>query len=381
MGESAGAVGVGHLINTMPDNPPFRAAILQSGSSMFTPPPNPRNNDTSTWDALIELLGCTELGDAASVLTCVRQVPANTIRDLIQTHGLRFGSYAWDNVTTLEYPAPAWFSHNVAKVPILIGSTAQDGSIFALGAGDNVSTAIASAFGTGTVGRLLSQIYTPHTTATAGLITGNEIIAQIQTDYLFRCSSGFAANLTSTMLNVPAWQYVFDAVTPSNDFAEYAGVHLGAFHASEIPMVFGTYTRENSTETEADLSASMQKQFADFIKDPMQGPGWTPWPMVATLGVNEAGTVTSTENVTVLDPVCRVWNELYAVLFATPVLEAIDTEASNGSTNGTITEPSDGTNSAGGAVSTESVSSSSTIASAASVGVFGVGIWLVSSLV
>lgn len=317
MGESAGAVSVGHFINIFPDNPPFRAGVLQSGSAVFTLPTAPPNNDSSAWDLLIQLLDCNQTADEA-VLACMRTTPAEQIQQVMESNSLIFSEPYRDNVTALEYPALEWLTGNVAHVPILIGSTAQDGSVFTLAAGDDVNSFIDSTFGQGNeLARTISQLYAPNSPATAELTNGEEIIAQIITDAIFRCSSGFAANMTATLLGQPVWQYVFDALVPSNTWEQYPD--LGVYHSSEIPLVFGTYPRENTTAVEARLSNSMQKQFADFINDPNSGPGWDQWPQVAMLTVNESDPVVVTEHALNVNAVCLLWDQLYSELFLGPL--------------------------------------------------------------
>lgn len=345
MGESAGAMAVGNFINTYPDNPPFRAGILQSGSSVVKVPAGTLNDDITAWTSLVERLNCSDTSDSG-MLACVRAVPATALMDIMEEKSILFGDAVFDNFTVLESPGTAWAMGNVAKVPILIGSTADDGSVFTLTAGDNVTAFIDGAFGAGTpLSQTIGQLYAPDAPATAGLTTGQQIISQIATDATFRCTSGFVANLTSSLLRVPVWQYVFDALVPSNEWEQYPG--LGVYHSSEIALIFGTYPRENSSEAEAALSRSMQKQFADFVKDPEQGPGWSQWPDVGILGVDENNAVTTVEDVRDLDAVCAAWDQLYALaLSSTSGATTESGESASNSSSSTTASGSSSTDSA-----------------------------------
>src|SRR3954463_10583477 len=109
MGESAGAVAVGNLINTYPDNPPFRAGVLQSGSSLVKIPPPPSNSDTTTWDSLIGHLNCTDTSDEG-ILACARAVPADTLVGILESNSLVFSEPIQDNVTALQYPAVSYLT-------------------------------------------------------------------------------------------------------------------------------------------------------------------------------------------------------------------------------------------------------------------------------
>ncbi|KAK5704484.1 hypothetical protein LTR17_021866 [Elasticomyces elasticus] len=157
-------------------------------------------------------------------------------------------------------------------------------------------------------------MYAPGSPYAEGANTTQDVVSQIATDFIFRCTSGLVANLTSTLLNVPVWQYVFDAQVPSNTLEEYPD--LGVYHASEVSLLFGTYPRENSTEVEAKLNRSVQKQLADFVKNPEQGPGREQWPQ-------------AWED---LDAVCLQYNDFY--LSTLPALTRMNSSQSNGSSTG-----------------------------------------------
>lgn len=77
------------------------------------------------------------------------------------------------------------------------------------------------------------------------------------------------ANATAS-IGIPTWRYYFNA-----SFSNTQGFPgLGAYHASEIPLVFGTYNRANTTTQEYALSQFLQGTWAKFAKNPLVGPGW-----------------------------------------------------------------------------------------------------------
>ncbi|EZF34890.1 acetylcholinesterase [Trichophyton mentagrophytes] len=302
-GQSAGAVSVGHLINTAPSNLPFRAAILQSGSSLFQLPPNPPNSEFSSWTGLVQRLNCTNSSDAA-VLECVRGASVGTLRKILLETGLPFQTPNMDDVTVLESPAKAYAAGQVAKVPILIGSTLDDGSTFAYGKGDNVTAFINSLSFPPEIAEAMIKLYAPNSTATASLSTGRRIISQMITDSTFRCPAGFVANLTATTLKVPVWQYLFNDPAASHpDYAE-----LGVYHTSDIAYVFGT---QGLRDPEQANKLWLQKLWADFVKNPQAGPSWKQYPSVGLLRGDGANAI-PTKDVRTLDPICRVWDKLYS---------------------------------------------------------------------
>jgi carboxylesterase type B len=315
MGESAGAMSVGHLVNTMPNNPPFRAAVEMSGSSVVSAPQVGESNPDATWPILLKHLNCTKSTDEA-VLACIRAVPARMIQRVLNENELIFNAASPDNITALARPDLAWANGTVAKVPLLIGSTKNDGNLFvrdfALQADAlniNISTLLTQLQVPEPQINLILQLYrqgSPY----GNFSTAGAILRAYATDATFRCTSGFVANLTSSILKVPVWQYVFDALVPGNTWEKYPD--LGVYHASELPLVFGTYKRENSTRLEAELSLSMQKQFADFVRDPYRGPGWSKWPQVGILAGDDVNVSTTTQDVRRLDAICQAYNLIYA---------------------------------------------------------------------
>lgn len=83
------------------------------------------------------------------------------------------------------------------------------------------------------------------------------------------------ANITAG-LGIPTFRYLYNATIPNiqPEIALEAGVILGAFHSSEIPLVFGTFPTVNATAQESALSQYMRGAWAQFARNPMQGPGW-----------------------------------------------------------------------------------------------------------
>ncbi len=107
----------------MPINPPFRAAILHSGQAGIY---NKVTNGTVAWDALAQQLNCSTQPD---VLNCVRAANASTIISILENSVLFFNP-AKDNVTDLQDPEIARKLGNVARVSVLVGTIAQDGSVY-----------------------------------------------------------------------------------------------------------------------------------------------------------------------------------------------------------------------------------------------------------
>ena len=298
----------------MPDNPQFRAAIEMSGSSVAAPQNiENKGDDEQQWPQLMKLLNCTNTAPEKE-LQCARNIDAKTIQNTMETNKLSILVTRPDNKTVLEKPGVAWSKGRVAKVPLLIGSTADDASYFThqalapfAGVDVTVKTVLEKFLGLDSAAAtLLSEKYKPGSIFAEGANTTEAILSRIATDITFRCTSGFVANLTSK-LEVPVWQYLFDAKVPSNTWKQWP--FLGVYHASELGVLFGTYNQSSATEDA--LSLSMQSKFGDFIKNPEQGPGWAKWPSVGILGVDQHGAALHAKPSKELDAVCQLYYPLY----------------------------------------------------------------------
>lgn len=278
-GESAGALSVDALLTSYPrdSNPPFRAAILQSGQWSYKP--SAPASSVPAWYNLTATLGCP--GTYSSNLTCVRAAKATDIQKIIDENSLSFDSIV-DNVTSIANPAQARLSGKIAAIPALIGSNANEGRVFTIGQ-NNVDAFLQGLLGSTPAAALIPAIKAAYPLdRAAGLTNNNDIIAQISGDITFLCPAAFWAN-ASASIGVPTWRYYYNASFTNTQLIQE--LKLGAYHASEIPMVFRTYPRANTTTQEYALSQYMQSAWARFAKNPNGGPGWNP------VGTGAAGRV------------------------------------------------------------------------------------------
>ncbi|KAI9699141.1 MAG: hypothetical protein M1836_003331 [Candelina mexicana] len=301
-GESSGAGSVDRLITTLPDNPPFRAAITESGQASTSWKDSP--NGTAAWQSLISLLNCTS---GQSALDCARAVPALTIKSVIEHAALSFFPVT-DNVTQIADPKGARAQGNIAKVPLLTGTNAQEGAFFTLGQSNISGFLSTNLFPNDT--DLQTQVANTYVLGADGLNTPHDVLSKIYTDLVFQCPVAATANSTAA-LSIPTYRYYLNA-----SFANYQIFPgAGAFHASELALVFGTYPRENATQQEINLSLDIQTAWAGFAKDPEQGPGWARIGSsendVAVLG-SDGGSGAVVVPQGTLDGRCAVFEALYA---------------------------------------------------------------------
>ncbi|KAL2814106.1 Carboxylesterase [Aspergillus granulosus] len=305
-GESAGSGSVDALVTLPPEPIPFHAAIMQSGDSSIR---NRADNTGTTWRRLAELAGCSRSRDT---VRCIRRLPALKLKDIIERNALSFGP-VHDSVTYAEHPQKRRLNSSedqplIARVPLIIGSNARDAwPLVGIGLNDTKQY-LQATFSTFTDQQRKQILAAYPINTTSGIRSPAEQIAVITTEYGFQCPSKLIADATADA-GIAAWRYYFNASFPNTQL--FPG--SGAFHSSEIGLVFGTYKKEGATEFQAEMSKAMQKAWADFAKEPQTGPGWDGIPMIGVLGAWEDGaeavaTVSSAE----LDARCKLFDELYA---------------------------------------------------------------------
>ncbi|KAI9846804.1 MAG: hypothetical protein M1837_003653 [Sclerophora amabilis] len=302
-GQSAGAESVDALVTSFATDPPFRGAILQSGQmSIF--PLEPGNGSLPQWNSLSAALGCDE---EASALACVRAVPATKIKGVIEQNSLVFNPVT-DEVTFVSRPSAKRAVRKIANVPLFLGSTSQEGRVFTYGQ-DNLTAFLNGLIPNRPV--IQKALAAAYPIGSPGISNTNDQMSQIFTEFIFQCPAALLSHL-SAAAGHPTWRYYFNA-----SFSNLQPVPgLGAFHSSEIPLVFGTYP-EGPTAQEIGLSQFMQTAWARFVKSPSAGPGWNrigplPGTHLGVLGSNGGSGVETTPELP-LDTRCAIYAPIYGL--------------------------------------------------------------------
>lgn len=272
MGESAGATSVDALVVSPPEPVPFRAAIMESGqTSIKTPADSTAKTYEASWQKLLKGTNCT----SGETIECLRALPAQDLKRVATKGGLSFGPIP-DNVTVPAKPRQKRLNSaknhtSIARVPVLIGSNADEGSTTVMGQNDTRK------YIQPILGKYTDLVLSKYPLGSPGAHTENEQLSLIVTEFQIQCVTAAYAN-ESAWAGIPTWRYLFNASFPNNEKG------YGAYHTSEIPFVFGTYPEANRTHFEKEVSMSMQKAWADFAKDPYKGPGWAKEPAIGIFG-------------------------------------------------------------------------------------------------
>lgn len=266
-GESAGAFSVDLLVSSYGKHPPFRAAIMQSGQSTYGPNAAP-NNDVglASWKKLLPLLGCN--GDATSreAYECVQKANATQVKAALEKNNLSFPPVA-DNYTKMSSLIDVYKSGNIANIPILEGTNAEEGNIFELGQ-SNLTSFLQTTFSNASVRQKVTAAF-PVSNPDSAYHTISEIFTKIT----FACPQAAHAQLASTTGH-QVWRYWFDASFNNTNPLYPVNIPLGVLHSSEIGLIFQTFPNINTTGQEYSLSNFMQTAWAKFAKNPTHGPGW-----------------------------------------------------------------------------------------------------------
>lgn len=321
-GQSAGAFSVDMLVTNPPQMPPpFIGAILESGQYTVNTVNNPDIlKSAMSWAQLVQAVGC---GLPATALPCMRMKPAIQLKSLAEHNKLTW-SPIYDGKTAsslarINRRQSTPTSPRIARVPILIGSSANEGTTFVYDLPPGVRGALSSLLNsTGAnssiIAGLTSRILAAYpNNPSPGPV--NQQLTNIYTDLIFDCTVKLVSEETANA-GIPSWRYYYNASFPNTD------LYLGSapYHSSEITEVFGTYPRSGATPFQIRLSRDIQKAWADFARNPAGGPGWPSIPKIAVIGAGvrpggeNNGTGKST--ITVQDPTstddkCFLYQALY----------------------------------------------------------------------
>jgi len=252
-GQSAGGAAVDAYTFAHPNSTLVKGVIEHSGSVsggtnlLGNLPINP-----VSWTNVSNVVGCGLIPDAGQ-LACMKKVPGRTLEDAVVSTNTAFG-LVQDNITNFGDVNTRAASGNFLKVPLLVGSTANEGDIFAVGAEVLSPLGFAPPFVT-------------------------ELTADLLTQIGFTCPQGVTAQ-NRLDAGVTTWRYQYQAVF--RDISTRPD--LRAWHASELPIVFGTYNQTTEiakTPVEIALSKYMQSAWVAFARDPRNGLSNFGWPTYA----------------------------------------------------------------------------------------------------
>jgi para-nitrobenzyl esterase len=287
-GESAGGWSVCILLASPAASGLFHRAIVQSGICVQ------RLADLAAAERQGErfaaYLGCE---GAADVLACMRARPAlGVVEALPSDPDFAFTAGEWGRwfpvVDGLVLPASVeerLASGAFHHVPVLIGSNADEGTMFVRLAHDVPGRPLQAAqyrdrleylLGTGPAVDAVAAYYPLAAYADPGAA-----LSAVFGDGFIACPNIDTAALLAPQVPTHHYQFTY----PGADFTVPLPVDLGAFHAADVQFVFGTPAGEMFTAAELELSRQIIGYWSRFAAsgDPTGG-GAPPWPRLDAEG-------------------------------------------------------------------------------------------------
>ncbi|KAF4634691.1 hypothetical protein G7Y89_g3411 [Cudoniella acicularis] len=239
-GESAGAIAADYLNFAYLEDPIISGIILESSTALF-PPKLCQSFDKAyaNFSAVAIAFGCAT---ALSPVDCLKNVTWQDIQDSMVKLNLTssFLPTADERLVFSNY-AQRYEIGAYSSAPAIIGSNQHEANA------------------------LIPPILG---------VTLNETHADEYTNATFLCTAAIASQLRETTGRT-TYRYRYDGNFPNISPPDFPG----AYHAAELPLIFGTAGDYHgaSTTYEDSVSRSMQDMWLEFAKDPLNGlrnAGW-----------------------------------------------------------------------------------------------------------
>lgn len=279
-GESAGAVASDYLNFAYPSDPIASGMILDSGTALFSQEcVQSADVAQANFTAVAVALGCEV---EASQVDCLRTASWQAIESILALDKtLKFLTVV-DNRAVFSNYTKRYEMGALSPIPAIVGSNEHE----------------------------FNEAYPLS-------LTYNQTTADRFTNAFFLCTAAMTSQLRQSA-SLITYQFRHDG-----NFSDISPPgYPGAYHASELPLLFGTIGLYHGPATayEKIVSRQMQDLWLGFAKDPKHGlgkAGWNPYGNGnGTSGVILGGMSTPVHSIGIseLDGVCTSIDRLYACL-------------------------------------------------------------------
>jgi para-nitrobenzyl esterase len=251
-GQSSGASSVTMLMSTNYAKDLFQKAILNSGF------PADMTSDLTAADklgaTLASKLNC-DGARSAGELSCLRN---STAKDVFAASDKIGFAPVVDGVYWTQSPAAAFKADQQSQVPVLAGSTRDEGQMFVRNA--PIFGIIAYRYALGQYfGDFAGEVYSAFTPSSSS--DAKPMLGRVATAAFYTTSSDLLGSSQGER-HLPFYQYQFSRVAPNTE-----AYKMGAFHGIDMFYVFGWLnTLEGFTEVDLDLADSLQNYWVNFAR-------------------------------------------------------------------------------------------------------------------
>jgi para-nitrobenzyl esterase len=281
-GESAGSFDVCMHLAAPSNAGLFHRAISESGGC--TTVQRTRAQAEAAGTAFATNAGCT----GAGALACLRGKPADS---LMASPDVAAGNGFGPDVDTQfipDQPRTLYDTGKIAKVPYLLGSNTDEGTLFLPATkpatDQDYMTALTAMFGASAPA--IAAVYKPSDFTTSALNPQTAALARVIGDSRLVCTT-FDTAVRTAHAGAAVYMYNFDVPVPT-----LVSATLGATHGSELTSVFGTsmlFATDPSAKAVSDL---MQRYWTNFARtgNPNAGPDlkWPAFSEAANVRINFA---------------------------------------------------------------------------------------------
>jgi para-nitrobenzyl esterase len=260
-GESAGAKSVGTMIALRPDL--FKRAVIQSGTIDWGDTMKKEDADDQG-TRFVEAAGCQ---DAENIKKCLKDMPADEVLETLESgfdaQSESYGPHV-DGELFIDVPYKMAISGDGKKVPLIIGTNSDEGTVFTYAYKDYIQTE-----------EQYEQLVTTQFGATAAPFVLAEYPASdyespwhaytdLFADLTFNCSTILMAR-DFAKYNKNIHYYRFSKVP---DYGAETG--LGCFHGAELGYLFNTWA-DNYKESEAGYAETVENISGLWLKFALDG--------------------------------------------------------------------------------------------------------------
>ncbi|KAK3659334.1 hypothetical protein LTR56_001223 [Elasticomyces elasticus] len=261
-GQSAGAAAVDILQYAYWDDPIAHGSFAESGSVINSGPANDIGNSNFTFVA--KNLGCDYPNDASLELQCMQKLDYN---DILKINFM--GQYQ-DNSTLVDKTQPRLSFSTVADEKIVFSNNSERYLMGKVTKAPMIYSTVANEGGS--LAPFPADPSAGQNQTAANAVTINTL-----------CGAAKSSILRNS-IDLPTYRYQYAGNWTNQDPLPW----MGAFHSSDLVMLFGTYA-DNAPAVEpleGQTSEAMEDHLLAFVRDPWNGPATVGWPRFNTSAEN-----------------------------------------------------------------------------------------------